>query len=325
MNTPLFQWAVIGAGPAGIASVGKLLDAGVAAADIVWLDPEFKVGDLGTAWRYVGSNTPVESFVKFYEHCEAFRYNNTDRPTFMIDKIAPNKNCPLMLAAQPLKWIAEHLSEKVNVVKDEVTSLTPLSEGWQLALASKKTLYVKKAILAMGGMAKELQFANILTIPLKTALNPNLLQKAIEPNDYVLVFGAAQSAKSVIEHVSPIETKKTVLFYRSERSLERHFHREKILDNIVRLEMTPKNLLTHTPHATKAIYAIGFERRSLPIMGLPADYSYNKKTGEIAPGLFGVGMAFPEILPYELGQLEYRVTAIWPFMKRLDKLMSMWL
>ena len=100
--TRIMEWAVIGAGPAGIASVGKLLDAGVPAEEIIWLDPHFKVGDFGTAWSQVGSNTPVEYFLKFYRDALAFNYTQTDRPAFLIDKIAPDKNCPLIIAAEPL-------------------------------------------------------------------------------------------------------------------------------------------------------------------------------------------------------------------------------
>lgn len=33
-----FRWAVIGAGPAGIATVGLLLDNNVDAKDILWID-----------------------------------------------------------------------------------------------------------------------------------------------------------------------------------------------------------------------------------------------------------------------------------------------
>ena len=43
----LFQWLVTGAGPAGIAAVGKLLDAQIPKDKIGWLDPAFRVGDLG--------------------------------------------------------------------------------------------------------------------------------------------------------------------------------------------------------------------------------------------------------------------------------------
>ena len=43
-----FDWAVIGAGPAGIAAIGKLLDAGIEPQRIAWIDPTFAVGDFGT-------------------------------------------------------------------------------------------------------------------------------------------------------------------------------------------------------------------------------------------------------------------------------------
>lgn len=59
MKEKTFQWAIVGAGPAGIAAIGKLLDYGITPADILWLDPAFKVGDLGQLWQNVSSNTIV--------------------------------------------------------------------------------------------------------------------------------------------------------------------------------------------------------------------------------------------------------------------------
>ena len=51
----VFKWAIIGAGPAGIAAIGKLLDIGTAPKDILWVDPAFNVGDLGDKWAPVSS------------------------------------------------------------------------------------------------------------------------------------------------------------------------------------------------------------------------------------------------------------------------------
>ena len=59
-----FQWAVIGAGPAGIAAIGKLLDNDIDPAHIAWIDPAFCVGDFGTEWKNVSSNTRVKLFSK---------------------------------------------------------------------------------------------------------------------------------------------------------------------------------------------------------------------------------------------------------------------
>ena len=42
-----YTWTVIGAGPAGIAAVGRLLDHGIAPEEIAWIEPEFTAGDIG--------------------------------------------------------------------------------------------------------------------------------------------------------------------------------------------------------------------------------------------------------------------------------------
>ena len=65
MKNNKFQWAVIGAGPAGIAAVGKLIDNGIRPSEILWIDPYFKVGDLGRYWHNVSSNTKAEFFTQF--------------------------------------------------------------------------------------------------------------------------------------------------------------------------------------------------------------------------------------------------------------------
>ncbi len=313
-------WVVVGAGPAGIAGVGKLLDAGIAPAQLLWIDPHFKVGDFGAYWRYIGSNTPVESFIKYFKRCPSFAYP----ATFMIDKIPPEKNCPLMLAAEPLQWITEHLRKTVPVMMDQVTALSPIEKGWQLQLASGEAVQTKKVLLAMGGQPKELGFAGVETIPLAVAMNPTKLQKAIQPDDVVAVFGSAQSSKSVLTHLKPIKAKKKILFYRSSSSFERHLDGDD-LEGVEVLTMTPKNFLAHMPTCTKVIYAIGFERRHIPIAGLPENYGYDEHTGEIAPGVYGLGMAFPNIMRHEMGLAEYRVAALWPVMKRLEKLLPGWL
>lgn len=319
------EWIVVGAGPAGIASVGKLLDAGVEPSEIIWIDPHFKVGDFGTLWKNVGSNTPVESFLKYYSHAKAFQYHAS--PTkFMIDAIAPAKNCPLSIAAQPLYAITDLLCKKVTPLKGIVSAIVTFNHNWQLILTDGQKLSARKVILAIGCDAKQMYFEHLSAevIPLAVALNPSKLKQAIYPSDRVAVFGSAQSAKSVLQNLSTIPTEKSILFYRTENTLLRHFD-DFEWSTIVSLEMTPANLLREMPRCTKIISAIGFQRRNIPIEGLPLDYGYDTKTGEIAPGLFGVGMAFPEIRLYELGKEKYPVSAIYPFIKRIDRLMQGWL
>ena len=70
-----YAWTVIGAGPAGIAAVGRLLDYGVPAEKIAWIDPAFAAGDVGQKWRSVSSNTIVGTFLSFLNGSEAFRFS----------------------------------------------------------------------------------------------------------------------------------------------------------------------------------------------------------------------------------------------------------
>jgi hypothetical protein len=76
------EWLVIGAGCAGIAAVGKLLDQGIPAHQIGWVDPYFEAGDLGRKWFNVTSNTKVGLFLKFLHGCKAFDYANSDQDFF---------------------------------------------------------------------------------------------------------------------------------------------------------------------------------------------------------------------------------------------------
>ena len=83
MTQHSLEWAVIGAGPAGIAAVGQLIDKGVSAEQIMWIDPKFKVGDFGAFWTNVSSNTRVKLFNDFLYHCKSFRYDLKDNQLYL--------------------------------------------------------------------------------------------------------------------------------------------------------------------------------------------------------------------------------------------------
>ena len=91
-----YAWTVIGAGPAGIAAVGKLLDLGVADKDIAWVDPSFAAGDLGAKWRSVSSNTKVATFLEYLHGAKAFRFSEAPPMPLTAGRMMP------MTAAKPL-------------------------------------------------------------------------------------------------------------------------------------------------------------------------------------------------------------------------------
>ncbi len=317
------EWVVIGAGPAGIAAVGGLLDCGVDGQRIRWIDPKFCVGDFGTLWRHVLSNTPAESFLKYCRTNAAFKFDNPRDP-FFLERIPQDKQCPLKLAAQPLEWITAGLKPRVQILEGEVTRLTPLGRAWLVTLASGETFGAQKVVLAMGAEPKRLQYPDLAAIPLPIALDPNEIGRHVKPTDRLALFGDAQSAKSVLVTLKNIQFQKLYHFYHSESSVRRHI----AVDDLAIAESLPTqpgHLIDIIPHCDKAIYAIGFERRPIRIDGLPDDFDYDRDSGIVAPGIYGLGIAFPEIMKHVMGKPEFKVTAIEPMIKGLRRRLPNWL
>src|ERR1700722_8668981 len=127
---PTYAWTVIGAGPAGIAAVGRLLDHGIAPEKIAWIDPAFAVGDLGQKWRPVSSNTIVGTFLSFLNGSAAFRF--AEAPPTPLQEVDPDQTCALALVAEPLVWVTQQLRERVHVVEATATSLTLQQRQWRI-------------------------------------------------------------------------------------------------------------------------------------------------------------------------------------------------
>src|SRR6185437_6219619 len=104
---PTHAWTVIGAGPAGIAAVGRLLDHGVGPKAIAWIDPAFAAGDLGQKWRAVSSNTHVGTFLDYLNGSAAFGFS--EAPPMRLGELDPQQTCALGLVADPLVWITQRL------------------------------------------------------------------------------------------------------------------------------------------------------------------------------------------------------------------------
>jgi len=103
-----YEWAVVGAGPAGIAAIGELLDQDIPRESILWFDPYFEVGDFGRHWKYVTSNTNIDTFLQFLNGYTSFRYGERSK-TFHIDSLNKDDYCQLRMVAEPLQCITNHL------------------------------------------------------------------------------------------------------------------------------------------------------------------------------------------------------------------------
>lgn len=340
MGKDEFDWIVVGAGPAGIAAVGKLLDHGV--KKIAWVDPHFAVGDLGQKWNQVPSNTKVSLFLRYFEDCQSFE--NGKRPKFKIDSLNPEENCQLQDAAEPLQWITDQLKKRVHAVEGMAHAMNLSRNFWELSL-QKGALLGKKVILAIGSEPKVLPYTGHEIIPLDVALHPKKLAAAVNSKDTIGVFGSSHSALLVLANLTELKAK-TVNFYRSTHRYAVYLKDWILFDdsglkgftanwarkhidgiwppNLKRVLVSDHTFEESLALCNKVVYATGFEKRKLPVLEQYERLHYDDKTGIIAPGLFGFGIAFPQAKFDRLGHLEHRV-GLWKFMDYLNSILPIWL
>ncbi|MCB1826939.1 MAG: SidA/IucD/PvdA family monooxygenase [Coxiellaceae bacterium] len=339
-----FDWVVIGAGPAGILSVGKLLDAGVDAKQIAWVDPEFKVGDLGKRWRQVSSNTKVKLFVDFLTGCRAFNYQNAST-NFDINHLDPKQTCDLYYIADPLQWVSDHLCETVTTYQSMANHIKLSDRVWNIEL-EKGMLTARNVVLAIGSNPKVLPFVGPEVVSLQDVLDPDRVGNVCSADDTVAVFGSSHSAVLILKNLIDSGVKRVINFYLEPLRYAVEMDGWILFDNTglkgkaadwartyIDGEL-PKNLERHIssnehltqllPDCNKVVYAVGFERRHLPVIAGMETVQYNDKSGIIAPGLFGFGLAFPECRTNPLGIDEYSV-GLWKFMDYIDRVLPIWM
>ena len=339
-----FDWLVIGAGPAGIAAVGKLLDQQIQPAKIAWVDPTFTVGDFGTKWRNVPSNTKVNLFIKFLNACHSFEYAKCPH-NFAIHQLDMNKTCELHYMADPLQWVTEELMKKVSTYTGYVTHLVLTDRQWQAVINDKK-ITSKNVILAIGAEPKTLMLDSTEIIPLDHTFDKHKLSSICTDEDVVAVFGSSHSAILIIRNLLESCTlKKVINFYHSPLRYAVYLENEILFDdtglkgttaewarenidgvlppNLMRVLSSADTLQKHLPECTKSIHAVGFKPRSISVEGIEQTLAYDNHTGIIAPGLFGLGIAFPEAKTDRLGNTELRV-GLWKFMDYLSRILPVW-
>ena len=332
-----YPWIIIGAGPAGLASAGLLLESGVARQDILLIDPEFKVGDFGKYWGEVSSNTSIQLFLKFLSQIQGFSFNQRPAP-FPLEARPLDGFCQLKEVTEALQWVTNHLRNNINTIQGYVDNLQSHNNIWQLNL-NNKTYHAHKVILATGATPKSLSHTNTEQISLYTALNPPKLKQAINPNDCVAVFGSSHSSMIIMKNLLDAGVNNIINFYLSPPRYAIRMDGWTLYDNTglkantaqwarinISQQLNPlikcyisnkQNIKQHMPACNKAIYPVGFKARHPLIVGVDANH-YDPKTGIIAPGLFGTGIAFPRLKTDPLGNQEFNV-GLYKFLSKLGQ------
>jgi cation diffusion facilitator CzcD-associated flavoprotein CzcO len=338
-----YSWTVIGAGPAGIAAVGRLLDNGIVGEQIAWIDPEFGAGDFGTKWRAVPSNTRVELFLDYLTASPSFRYGQA--PAFELNNFDPEQTCPLGVVAEPLVWISQHLRQRVRTFRAIATELVLASRQWTIT-TQHETITSKNVILAVGSVPKKLSYEELDEIPIETVLDPAKLAKLPLDGATVAVFGSSHSTMIALPNLLNTPVKKVINVYRSPLKYAVCFDNWTLFDDTglkgQAADWARKNIDGTCPRRLERcsvgdrefekilqmcdhiVYTVGFERRHRPLTPQWGSLEYDPTNGILAPGLFGVGIAFPEYWIDPLGAGQYRV-GLHKFMQRLDTALPLWL
>jgi hypothetical protein len=342
-NKKNFEWCVIGAGPAGIAAVGKLLDHDIPAQEILWIDNKFKVGDLGTKWYNVSSNTTVQLFLDFLNECRAFKFDERIQH-FQLEKIDPHHTCKLINIIEPLQWISNHLSQQVATYQGMAGRLAVNNRCWEITV-DKHKFKATNVILAVGAEPDRLCHKNVKEIILEDALNYSQLKQCCDNVNSVAVFGSSHSAIIIIRYLLELGVSRIVNFYLSPlkfalpmedwilfdntglKGTTADWARENILgkipENLYRYQATKRNIRTYLAGCDRVIYAVGFHPRVIKVAGMVA-LQHNVYNGIIAPGLFGFGIAFPKQTKDPFGNLEESV-GLWKFMMHINSVLPIWL
>ena len=334
----------MGAGPAGIAAVGRLLDNSIPAEDILWIDPSFAVGDLGSLWLNVSSNTKVKYFNDYLNASRAFAYEYAEA-NFGLSHLDPERTCILNYVVEPLQWISTHLAKLVTIGQGLVHRLFLTERAWSLD-TSAGTFKAQNVILATGASPSSLHYPGVEVIPFEHAIDKKKLAKAIKTHETYAVFGSSHSAIIILRYLVDLGVKKIINFYRSPCRYAIEMGDWILFDNtglkgetaawaranidgtlpksLVRYNTTEPNIARYLSECDKVIYAVGFEKKNNIIIGDYENMEHNSHTGIIAPGLFGLGIAYPELKADPFGYMETQV-GLWKFMVYLNKVLPIWL
>jgi len=211
------EYTVIGAGPAGILAVVRILQALLNttpniitakkfAKKVCWIDPQFKVGAFGQEWRHVPGNTTASKYRAVYDDIFAilnvYGITSPDLNSFAL--YSEDREYPSLLetAAEPLRWMTAALQPLVTPMTGQAIEILGAINDFQIHLVSGEILHAKKCILALGGRAKNLLLPDAdkgKIIPLEIALDRALLKKFVTRqadtiHSAVLVQGSSHSA-----------------------------------------------------------------------------------------------------------------------------------
>lgn len=203
------EYLIVGAGPAGLCAVAKLIDLKINPQAILWVDPQFDLGDFGGALS-VGSsvpgNTKISSYLTVVSAINQIMSAVNLPPTTGGNMLAldPNKACSLSIASEPFRRLTENLLSVVQSIQGQVTQLEEKLDN-VLALITtnsgeSRRVIASHVILATGSVAKTLDLnleTDKIILDCNIAFIESELNNFLQSHrgvDHVAVIGSSHSA-----------------------------------------------------------------------------------------------------------------------------------
>jgi hypothetical protein len=315
-------WTVVGAGPAGIAVVGMLLDVGVDEKAITWVDPEFNVGRMGKYYYNVPGNALAENYITFVNECQTFKEYSSESVDYLRNYY-PYEACVLRIVIDALQDITDHLKTRVACHAATMEKLSFEQGEWLITLGARDsesathTFSSHNVVLATGAHPKVLDYpCSATTLSLDMVLDKNKLKDELQETDTVALVGGSHSAILVLKYLYELQAKRIMNFYWHPISYAYDMGEGNIPDynglkgdvadwafevlekkhpeTIMRVKNTELARTSWLPLCNKIIYAIGYERNEIPCPGIkPEDLVYNDVTGAVSAEVVPAGGAVP--------------------------------
>ncbi|KAI1766948.1 pyridine nucleotide-disulfide oxidoreductase-domain-containing protein [Hypoxylon sp. FL1150] len=206
---------VVGAGPAGIAVVGNLLELLPPDATVLWVDDRFRGGRINAHYREVPSNTKVKLFLDYAQAVEPFRdiVKSTPKPNSItaLQDLNANDTCPLGKAGDMLLTLTSGLSKNPQVKTSHAivsdVQWVNANSSWNMRVDDEKlgtSASVEAPIVVYCTGSSPTVIPLPASIPqqpsilnLDVALKPSLLEEQV-PRDRELCVGVIGASHSAI-------------------------------------------------------------------------------------------------------------------------------
>ena len=324
---------VVGAGPAGIAVVAKLLGRGE--SNIVWIDTDWKGGYLGTVPE-VPSNTNVSLFIKY---AEFVGLTPQDSPALHLLMQQPqDKGCKLKYAHAMLLDCLSLLKPQVACITGKVVSVVK-ENRWIVTLNNGINLSAQSVFLCQGARHKRLPGMDS-SHPLELILNGQIPKG---PTKAAVIGSSHSGMLAAMNLVESGRVKECHIYYRSapELTYAQVLNGDVIInDNIGLKGVVADWCQEHFGPSLKScqirdvriycypypgqleafdlvVSAIGFERNPISLNNNVCLQSGKELWGELdANGLYGFGIAFPECMDGTTA------VGLWKFVKTVNKVLQ---